>query len=1703
MLIFTNDDYRRIQAWLKKNAIKDSDFAISQETVPEEDILVITQNMATVPMNYKIKIKDLLNSSLGKVVINSIIAKSVKVNNLLTVDASNIKLDNKKGVTLQNVLDYFEDNKLNRHTDDTLDGNLTIKKNITIEGNIKSHDSITTVEADLKATGEITDGDGNILSDVNDAAKQWSLEYQDPQQDEPTVRAKYVLKDYKGVPKGNPIKVYKDSAITNVYLGTTEDTCNENTGEVTKKPIQNNNEALSIVYRLDTGKYSLVNVPIGIFIREAEFDKYRGLGITENGQVFIKLANDVESSNYLHFNASGELSADGIENRILQDLGTIINSVAGDSTMWGQYKKEEGTKDSLINEASRWGQYKQAEADRNERLNNLENKIEEEKTAIIDTNRIADGAVTTDKISDLAVTTDKIADEAVTFNKLHSNLQPLITNISKNSAFAGIATPTTNPGTPDGPVFYLATEPGVYSNFGGLEIKNTGLSILYNKAEDWQTLLVYEAATEEGDSNQITMSQKAITNSFKKSRAMALYNRIVLFGGETIPFTRGGFMNSTGQIGHAPDNYGYSDLIFLPKNGTYIITHQASNASHAVVFDDDLNVVEYHNSGTGDKTTIVTGDNDRYLVISNNFNVVANPSLEHDNSVYDTAIEDLQYDIQRYLQYSADYVSNTANEVWTENGYYTTKGAIKEDTRCSYCKAALNGGKYIFVDHCNIPDRWLVGIVFFNGDKVLLAQTINSSATSFTIMAPSGATHYGYSKLKTNTKAASYIATLNGTIGGKIPSSLLNLDADELITSMSFSKLSDPVTKAVGINSVLADYPVAFADYSSVAGYLSGNSTVAGPIVIASTNNWFVETINNNHNNIIVTGLDIASDGRILYLLLDENDNIIYKRTADSGVTHIDKLIIYAGKAAKVVVNHRNTTAFDAQIVNRSLVRTIDTPMFSNNVLSLFGQKDVEPTINWIEGESYVNKRGSVDTSLAEWRRNKDIIPGNAIKMSINHSNVAEVGKVVVLFWGDDTDTVLDAVIANSNSEDYSAEVPIPFGAKYWGINSRTTNNSVKVTFNVVTQAGSGISKPEYSEITVENSDKIAIIGDSYTESHYTIRGKAYINKMSLFSDYVFMNFAQSGDVYNGRLYAIRKNIPIYGNVPFAKYRPKFAMMCCFTNDIKIMNTNQFLECLQNIINVTKGLGTEPIVCTEYHTGYVQDSNIGVRSGLEDIARKNELMFWDIASYVDLIQGDNYAPFWGGSHPGSRANAIQSDNYEKYLLGLERPAKSIKLFRPRNTDISNLDNLMFNTNYERAKLFKEIFVGHSALNDSALVDNCTNATNSKVASEYQKLIEKTAVSFTNACLISAVLPVLADTLSYLALNLKDHTGSIKVYVKNSMASPYPSNTKYTRFDYTDLVIPPNIGDVYTASNDSNTKQFTVVGIVEGIGDGDAKGAIFCSPADTFTTAGGTLTRVSGSGDASIPYSYRAVGYLQGDLAKDTGGHWVEISQDKSGVYPIPADLIGSSVYTDRVDFLVVCENGDFTISDLSIKYNDGISKGYHRSIIPFETNYVNDNEELLPSNTFGAVGEVDQNWNVTPTDIYEHQHGTNTYPVGCSSKVDVTDTVYLEYTIPTSKIKNGSRKAILEIWCRYFPPIYSDGADGQITENSFDYNEIKVDIGVSSKNISTLSEKVNTHWKIVRFPIKLIKVNASKDTKVKIYSDTKGIEVVYVSLKYE
>lgn len=43
--------------------------------------------------------------------------------------------------------------------------------------------------------------------------------------------------------------------------------------------------------------------------------------------------------------------------------------------------------------------------------------------------------------------------QEITGQLLQNALNNIITNVGENATFAGIATPTTNPGTPDGPVF--------------------------------------------------------------------------------------------------------------------------------------------------------------------------------------------------------------------------------------------------------------------------------------------------------------------------------------------------------------------------------------------------------------------------------------------------------------------------------------------------------------------------------------------------------------------------------------------------------------------------------------------------------------------------------------------------------------------------------------------------------------------------------------------------------------------------------------------------------------------------------------------------------------------------------------------------------------------------------------------------------------------------------------------------------------------------------------------------------------------------------------------------------------------------------------------------------------------------------------------------------------------------------------------------
>ena len=69
--------------------------------------------------------------------------------------------------------------------------------------------------------------------------------------------------------------------------------------------------------------------------------------------------------------------------------------------------------------------------------------------------------------------------QEITGQILNSVLNAMVTTLGTGYQFAGVATIATNPGTPDAKVFYIANGKGTYEKFGGLEVTEDDVVVLY------------------------------------------------------------------------------------------------------------------------------------------------------------------------------------------------------------------------------------------------------------------------------------------------------------------------------------------------------------------------------------------------------------------------------------------------------------------------------------------------------------------------------------------------------------------------------------------------------------------------------------------------------------------------------------------------------------------------------------------------------------------------------------------------------------------------------------------------------------------------------------------------------------------------------------------------------------------------------------------------------------------------------------------------------------------------------------------------------------------------------------------------------------------------------------------------------------------------------------------------------------------------
>ena len=136
--------------------------------------------------------------------------------------------------------------------------------------------------------------------------------------------------------------------------------------------------------------------------------------------------------------------------------------------------------------------------------------------------------------------------------------------INSGALYKGVATPTTAPGTPDGNVFYLATEIGTYANFGGYVHDGKGTVIFSNVTGSW-------VAT------KTTIATKEMTDLrvVKSAKGGNLLDQTTL---------ESGWIDSSGVI-NASSSYGNTEFIPITEGETLKANFSAGTIPVIALYD--------------------------------------------------------------------------------------------------------------------------------------------------------------------------------------------------------------------------------------------------------------------------------------------------------------------------------------------------------------------------------------------------------------------------------------------------------------------------------------------------------------------------------------------------------------------------------------------------------------------------------------------------------------------------------------------------------------------------------------------------------------------------------------------------------------------------------------------------------------------------------------------------------------------------------------------------------------------------------------------------------------------------------------------------------------------------------------------------------------------------------------------------------------
>lgn len=161
--------------------------------------------------------------------------------------------------------------------------------------------------------------------------------------------------------------------------------------------------------------------------------------------------------------------------------------------------------------------------------------------------------------------------------------------VSDGFAFMGIAVPTTNPGTPDQKMFYIANGKGTYTNFGGINVTEDEVVVLY-----WDTTWHKEA-----------------TGIASQAKLTELGQDIDSVGQNYIPRCT---YEADGSISGNPDWFIGIDYIPVKKGDTIIWNPGSSNQGGSlVVYNSAKERIYYYFANATERTIVLSDANAAFI----------------------------------------------------------------------------------------------------------------------------------------------------------------------------------------------------------------------------------------------------------------------------------------------------------------------------------------------------------------------------------------------------------------------------------------------------------------------------------------------------------------------------------------------------------------------------------------------------------------------------------------------------------------------------------------------------------------------------------------------------------------------------------------------------------------------------------------------------------------------------------------------------------------------------------------------------------------------------------------------------------------------------------------------------------------------------------------------------------------------------------